>query len=190
MIESKLSFLEMQIEGTLGQAVELGHTSLCIAPETFDTVDVPFARGELIGPVVDSEMLVKADIHQPVVTKPAIRMDNRSRVDVASDNPLQCGLGAVRHDFCVDHTLALEQTKDNRLAVGTTPTSTSNTVGTEVGLIHFNRTVQRRSLFTGFSQSLANLQVDRIHRTKRDTYQFRRNSLSDPSKNTGAARKI
>ena len=116
MIESKLRFLEMQIEGTLGQAVKLGHTSFCIAPETFDTVDVPFARGELIGPVVDSEVLVETNVHQPVVTKPAIRMDNRSRVDVATDNPLQRGLGAVRHYFCVDHTLALEQTKDNRLA--------------------------------------------------------------------------
>ena len=173
MVESKLSFLLMQIEGTLGQAIELGHTYLCIAPETFDPVDVSFTGGELIGAMVNAKMFVKADIYQPIVTRPAIRMVNRSRVDVAPNNPLQFGLGAVRHNFCVDHTLALEQTKDNRLALGTTPSSTSNSLSTEVGLIHHIRTVQRLSLFTGFSQSLMDLQVDRIHRTKPDTRHFR-----------------
>ena len=58
-----------------------------------------------------------------------IRIDERSLIDVAPNYPLQFGIGAVRHDFCVDHTLALEQTKDNRLAAGTTPSSSSNTVG-------------------------------------------------------------
>ena len=48
----------MQIEGTFGQAVEFGLVPLCIAPETFDSVDVAVARGELIGPLVDSEMVV------------------------------------------------------------------------------------------------------------------------------------
>ena len=86
MVESKLSFFEMQIEGTLGQAIELGHASLCIAPETFDTVDVAFARGELIGPVVDTENLVKADIDQAIVTRLTVRMNNRSRVDVAPES--------------------------------------------------------------------------------------------------------
>ena len=173
MIESKLSFFEMQIESTLGQAVELGHPSFCIAPKAFDAVDVTFARGELIGPVVDSEMLVKADIDQTIVTGPAVGMDDRSWVNVTPDNPLKSGLGAVRHDFRIDHALTFEQPKDNRLAVGTAPTPTTNRMSAKVGLVHFNRSIQRRSQFTGFSQSLADLQVDRIHRTQLDTRYFR-----------------
>ncbi len=78
MVESKLSFLEMQIEGSFGQAVELGHTSLCIAPEALDAIDVTFATGELVGTMIDSKMLVKADIDQPIVTRPAIRMNHRA----------------------------------------------------------------------------------------------------------------
>ncbi len=95
MVESKLSFLEMQIEGSFDQAVELGHTSLCIAPEALDPIDVTFATGEPVGTVIDSKMLVKADIDQPIVTRPAIRMNHRCRIDVASDNALQRGLRAV-----------------------------------------------------------------------------------------------
>ncbi len=47
MIESKLSFFEMQIEGSFGQAVELGNPSLCIAPEAFDAVEVTFCNDPL-----------------------------------------------------------------------------------------------------------------------------------------------
>lgn len=173
MVDSKLSFLEVQTEVRLGQAIELGQTPLCVASEAFYPVDVSFTGCEFICSVVNAVMLVKAKIHQSVVTRPASRMDNRSRMHVAPDNTLQCGFRSVRHDFCLDHTLALEQTKDNRLALGSMPSSTSNTVGTEVGLIHFNRTVQIRSLLTGFVQSFTNFQVYRIHRIKRDTRLFR-----------------
>jgi hypothetical protein len=104
---------------------------------------------------------------------PAIGMDNRGWVNVTPDNPLQSGFGSVRHDFCIDHALTFEQPEDNRLAVGTASMPTANTMSAKVGLIHFNRTIQRRSQFTGFSQSLPNLQVGRIHRTQRDTRHFR-----------------
>lgn len=153
MVESKLSFLEMQIEGTLGQAIELGHPSLCIAPETFDPIDVSFTGGELTGAMVNTEMLVKYDLHQPIVTRPAIRMDNRNQVDVSPDNLLQCGL----HNFRVENSLTLKEPEENRLHLGSSSAATTKSLNTKVRLIHFNRTVQRRSLFTGFSQSLTNL---------------------------------
>ena len=46
MDESKLSFFEMQLEGTLGQAIELGHPPLGISSETLDTVDESFTGGD------------------------------------------------------------------------------------------------------------------------------------------------
>ena len=103
---------------------------------------------------------------------PADQMNGRSRVDVAPGNILKSGLFTGRYDLCVDHSRELDQIKDNCLALDAMPYSTSNTVGTEVGLIHFKRTVQRRSWFTRFSQSLTNLEVDRIHSTKGDSRDF------------------
>ena len=82
MVESKRGFLEVQIEGSFGQAFELGYPSLCIAPEVFDAVDVTFARGKLNGPVVDSEMLVKADVNMTIVTVPAVRMNDQPRIRI------------------------------------------------------------------------------------------------------------
>lgn len=173
MVESKLRFFEVQLEGTLGQAIEPGHASLCLAGEIFDTVDVAFARGEPIGTVVHSEMLVETDIKQTIVIRAAFRMNHRSRINVAPHNHLQCGLGVISHAFCIDHALTLKQPKDNRLPVGATSATTPNPVGTEVGFIHFNRPVQKRGLLTSFSRSLAGLQLNRIHRTKQDTRHFR-----------------
>ena len=127
----------------------------------------------IISAVVNAEMLVKADIHQSVVTRPAVRMNDRSWVNVTAEYPLEYAIHTDKHNFCVDHALTLEQPKGNRLPVGATPTSASNTVGTEVGFIYFNRTIQGRGLLTSFSQSLTNLQLDRIYRAKRDTRHFR-----------------
>jgi len=172
MIESKPSFFETQIKGTLVQAAELGHTSFGITPETLDTVDVTFVRGELISSVVDSEIFVETDINQAITTRPSVRMNERRRINVIPDNSLQCSLGAVRHDFCLDHALSFERPEHNRLSMGTSSKATTHSVGSKVGLIDFNRIVQRRSLLTVSSQSLGNLQVDRIHSAKRDTRHF------------------
>lgn len=71
MVESKHSFFEVQLEGRLDQGIEPGHAYLCLAGEIFDTVDVAFARGEPIGTVIHSEMLVETDIKQTAVTRTA-----------------------------------------------------------------------------------------------------------------------
>lgn len=54
MVESKLSFFEMQIDCTLGQAIELGHPCIFIDQETFDRDDLSFTVGELIGVMVST----------------------------------------------------------------------------------------------------------------------------------------
>lgn len=156
----------------LGKAIELGHASVDIAPKTFDTVDVALTRSESIGSVFDSEILVKDDINEPFVTRPAIRMDNRSWVNVTPYNPLERDLCPVRHDFCEDHTLALYQTKDIQLAVVTLSAAVSNPCSIEVELIILKRPVQWLSHFTEYSQSLAHLRAVCTHRTKRDIRHF------------------
>ena len=47
MVESKLIFLEVQIEDALGQAIEFSHTPLGVAPETLNSIDVLFTSSVL-----------------------------------------------------------------------------------------------------------------------------------------------
>lgn len=177
MVEPKPSFFEMQVEGTNGHAIGLSHAYLCIAAEAFDTVDVPLARSELVRHVFDSDVPIETDIHQPILTRPAVRINLRKGNDMALDNTLQGCLGADGNNLCVDHTLSLEQTKkDNHLPVSTTSASTTYSLRTKLRLIKFKHTIQGRSLLAGFSQSLANFQVDRMHKTKGDKRHFRRHS--------------
>jgi hypothetical protein len=52
----------MKIEGVPRHTVELHQTTLGIAPEAFNTVDMRIASGKLILTVIDSKMFIKADI--------------------------------------------------------------------------------------------------------------------------------
>jgi len=65
MIESELALFQMQGKRVLGNPVELCQPAFGKAPEGFNRVDVMLASDELVVPVVDPEMLVKADVHQP-----------------------------------------------------------------------------------------------------------------------------
>lgn len=117
-------------------------------------------------------ILVKVGIYQPVTTKPAISMYNQSLVLVTKDNLKQCGLGAARHDFGLNHKLAIKQHNVNLLNVCSSSTTTIYSFPTEVGLIYFNRTIQKRRILKALSQSLKNRQVARNHKSTRDTRNY------------------
>jgi len=53
------------------------------------------APGEFVLTVVDPEMLVKADVHQPIVAALAVCVDDAVDVGFAPDNGLQRGFGGV-----------------------------------------------------------------------------------------------
>lgn len=57
MIEAELAFLQVQVEGRLGQAIELGQTAFGEAPEAFDAIDVVVAFGEMIAAVANAPVL-------------------------------------------------------------------------------------------------------------------------------------
>lgn len=111
-------------------------------------------------------------------------MNHRSWINVVPHNHLQCGLGVISHAFCIEHALALMQPEDFRIPLGAMSATPPNLADTKVGLIHFNRSVQMRGLLTSFSRSLPGLQVNRIHRTKRDTGHFRSNSYRENHRKT------
>ena len=76
MIKTKFGFFQVKIKSTLRHAIEFCQTSFCETPERFDTVNMAFAIDKLTIPVMNPEMLIKADIDQSIITTPSIRMDH------------------------------------------------------------------------------------------------------------------
>jgi len=123
--------------------------------------------GELVVTVVDPEMLVKSDVHQPIVAAPAVCVDDAVDVSFAPDNGLQRGFGCVGDDFRVDAIAAFEQTEDDGLAIGSTPAFATYPSSTEVGLVGFQFSGQRRTLKAPLVHAASDTQVDVVDRTHR-----------------------
>ena len=117
MVKAEFSFFQMQVEGDDGYSVELLQPAFGITPERLNAVDMVLTLGKLIGAVVNSEMLIKTDIYQAIITAPAVRVNHRIGCDVSPDHPLQRGFGAIRHNLGIDSPVAFQQTKHNRLAI-------------------------------------------------------------------------
>ena len=122
-------------------AVELGKPALGEAPEGFDAVDVGAAlcEGFLL---VDAHMLVIADIHQAIVSRPAIGTDDALRIDPSTDNGPQCVLGTVLDDLGVNLSLPLEDA-EYRLFEGAPASqpgqrASTDTTGAKVAFIDFH----------------------------------------------------
>ena len=109
----------MKIEVDL-DAVELGKPALGEAPESLDAVDVGTAPGKGLL-LVDAHMPVKADIHQAVVSRPAVGADDALGVDSAANDGPQGVLGAIGHDPGVNFPLPLEDSEDGLLERSTPP---------------------------------------------------------------------
>ena len=174
MIKAIFGFLSVQIERLLGHTVELGEPSLCIAPERFDAVDMPFSIRKLIVSVMHPEMLVKAYIHQSVITPPAIGMDDGTRLHMPSYNGLQRSFGLVRHNLGIDLSLPLQQAEDHGLAVSPTSALAANALRAKVRFIDFYRCLQWRFQFTGLCQSLPHFKKNAVHGAQGHTRQLRR----------------
>ncbi|TYP80296.1 hypothetical protein BCL69_106123 [Nitrosomonas communis] len=65
MIKTKFGFFQVKIKSMLRHAIEFCQTSFCETPEKFDTVNMAFAIDKLIIPVMNPQMLIKADIDNP-----------------------------------------------------------------------------------------------------------------------------
>jgi len=72
------------------------------------------ASGEFVIVVINPKVLVKTDIHQPIVTAPTVGMDDAGDVSFSSDNGLQCGFGGSGGNFGVDASAPLEQAEHRR----------------------------------------------------------------------------
>ena len=175
MVKSKSGFLQMQVESSRGYSVELLQPAFSITPERFNAIDMVLAPSKLIGTVIHSKVFIKTYVYQSIIATPTVRVDHRIGCYMPPYYRLQCGFGTVWYDLGIDSAVSFQQSKYNRLAIGATTTLTSDTARAKVRFINFNRTLERRLLFTRSSDLRSQFQVDAINRAHGDTRQCRRN---------------
>jgi len=135
------------------------------APETFNAIDMGSASDEFVLAMIHPQVFAISDIDQAIVAPPSIGVDDAIQGDTTSDNPLERRLSAVWNDFCVDRSIALENTKHSRFTVSAASSLTFDAPGTEVGLIDFNLTRERRlklAIFSNAFTDAAQIPVDGI----------------------------
>ena len=75
MIESKLAFLQMQIEGLFGYSSALRKPHLGPSQKVFNTVNVIVTIRKIIVSMLDSVAFLITKINQPVVGFKAVNID-------------------------------------------------------------------------------------------------------------------
>ena len=174
-IEPILALFQVQIELLRGDAVELMQPTLSITPEALDAVDVVRTSDELVGPVVDPEVLRVADIDQAVVAAPPVRVNDDLRCHAATDNGLQRGLFAVRHDLGVDLAVTLQEPEDDGLAARPASALAAHAPSTEVGFIHLDLPCgERRLALALFGDAPSDFEKDHGDALARQAGQLRR----------------
>ncbi len=113
VIEPEFCFLEVQIERVFGHSIELHQASFGITPKALNAVDMDRATRKLIVAVIDPQVLVKANINQPIVATPATCVDDACNASLASNNGLQRAFGGIWLDLRVDAVASFKQTENH-----------------------------------------------------------------------------
>ena len=88
MVESKLTFFEMQIKSGFRQTSELCEAHFSYAPKVFDTINKRCFVSELIVSMLDSIMFFITQVYQTVIAFPAIGVDRALKVHLTLDHRL------------------------------------------------------------------------------------------------------
>ena len=86
MIKPKLTLFQMQYKSMSGNSIEFSQPSLGKAPERFNAIDMIAASDKFIVAMIAPKVLVKSNIHQTIIARPAIGMDDTFGLCLASDN--------------------------------------------------------------------------------------------------------
>lgn len=173
MIKPKLTLLQMQRKSMFRYAIELSQAALGKAPKGFNTVDMTASPDKLIVAMINPKVFIKANINQPIVTSPAIGVDDTQRISFASDNRLQGTLRSIWNNLCVNLIAAFKQPKDNGFTASATTTFTTHSAWAEVRLIGLQITTQWRAFKAPLSHAQTHAKVDIVDTAQRNTTQCR-----------------
>src|SRR5438445_713751 len=112
MVETELTFFEVQAQGGAGESAELGQTHLGDAPEVLNAIDMRLAFDKFIAAMIHPVMLLVAQVHQAAVALPTIGIDDTAQGHLALQNGRQHRPGTVRNDLRVNFPVTFEQAKD------------------------------------------------------------------------------
>ena len=164
IVEAPFAFFKMQVKRMIGHTVELLEASFCKAPKAFNAINMMCSNDKLIAAMFNPKMPSVADIHQTIIATPAVAMNHHFRSDTPPYHRLQTGFRAVRHDLGVDPSIALEKSKDRRLARSATPSFATNTASTKVGLVHFDLAVGKgRFPLASLCNASSDFEVNAVH---------------------------
>lgn len=141
-IEAPFTFFEMKLKVDF-DSVELGKAPFRKGPEALNAVDVNAVLfGKNAFPMVDSKMLIIADIDKSIVAAPAIGVDDRLQIDSSPDNALQCAFATIGDDLRVDASVPKKDAEDGLFEGASTafkpPFPAPNPSCTEIAFIDFN----------------------------------------------------
>jgi len=111
--------------------MEFHQSSLCKGPEGFNVVDVTFPSREFILAMVYTIMFFVSQVNQAVIAALPIRMDDACGVNLAPDNGLERGSGAIGDDFGIDISRALQDAEYGCFSAGTTAAFPFDAFGAE-----------------------------------------------------------
>ena len=135
IIESKLTLFKVQIEGRFSHTAKLHEAYFGKAPEAFDAVNVIGADGKFIVRMVDSIVLLVAQIDDAVIGPKPVGMDGRKHIDFAFDNRIKRFTRAIRNDLGINLSVSFVDAENDSFAVSSTATLAANTPCTKIRFV-------------------------------------------------------
>ena len=145
MVETPLTFFEVEEEAFLADAAKFEEAEFGVAPKGFDAVDVILATGELVLMMMDAMVFVALE-NEAVVSLPAVGINVAAFDDAPFENRHQVCLRAV-FDHAHEHPLLAFMKAQNRcFSTGSAPSFAANQIGSKIAFIDLDITNKRAGL--------------------------------------------
>jgi hypothetical protein len=174
VVETELGLFEMKIELVFAHPVQASQSVFGVAPERFNAIDVSAAAHELVVAMIDSKVLVKAHVHQAIIARPTIGVNDTIGVDLAPNDGLQRGFASVGDDLGVDAITTFEQAKDGGFVASATSALTSNTPRAKVRFIGFDLSGKGRAAGAVLDKAHTDMLVNVVGAAHRQIAKFSR----------------
>ena len=142
MIESELTFLEMQEEGGSAHSAKPSQPGFGITPEALDTINVRRSSGEFIAAMTDPIVLFVSQVHKPFISLPAVRVNNAFFVDSPLDNGSESASFDIWDDFGVDLAISSVDAKNDSFPSCSSTSLSFDTTSSKVAFINFNDSIE------------------------------------------------
>ena len=165
MIETELTFFEVQMERGAVEATKLRQAHLGEAPEVLDAVDVRLALHKLVAVMIHPVMLLVAQVHQAAVAFPAIGINHTAQGHLALQNGRQHRAAAIGHDLRINLSVAFEQAENGHFLKSSPSPFAPDATPAKITFVNLDFPAQRRF---GLAQSgqptteMPAVEVDRV----------------------------